>query len=266
MTQRQRSETETRLEGFELRLHEGFAWANDHAREIVVGAVMLLVVGGILSAIIEYRGRQTEGAETALAEIETHFVTAMGSNPGEFFVAEPANAQQATQAREAALAEFDAFIAGHAGSPLVAVAGIKAAEMEVDLGKLDAADARLAKLADSLKGDDPRRAIALRLRGYTLEQRGQELPAAEAYEAAAKVESYPPRALAWISAGDSYGRANQPERAIAAYREALSASPEAGEQEHLMQRIGLEQAKLDAARPATPAPTPTPAPAPAPAN
>jgi tetratricopeptide (TPR) repeat protein len=259
---RQRSDTEARLEGFELWLQEAFAWANEHAREIIIGAAVLLVVGAIVTGVIEWRERQSEGAQTALAEIDAHFATAMGSNPGEYFVSEPANAEQATKAREAALGELDAFIAAHASSTLAAVASIKAAEMEVDLGKLEAADQRLAKLVDSLQSNDPRRAIALRLRGYALEQRGQTLAAAEAYEAGAKVESYPPRALLWISAGDTFARAGAHDRAIAAYREALSESPELGEQERLMQRIGLEQARLDAAPPGgTPAAALAPAPA-----
>ena len=146
----------------------------------------------------------------------------MGANPGEYFVPEPANADQAAKAREAALVELDAFVAAHSGSALAAIAAIKAAELEVDLGKLDAADQRLAALAGSLGPDDPKRAIALRLRGYTLDQRGQTLAAAETYADAAKVEAYPARGVVWIEAGDCFARAKAPDRAIAAYREALA--------------------------------------------
>jgi predicted negative regulator of RcsB-dependent stress response len=249
MNPRPHSDTQARLEGFEARLQDAFAWANDHAREIVVGAGVVLLVGAIAAGIFEWQRRQADAAETELAKIDSEFANAMGASPGEYFVPEPANAEQATKARETAVGELDAFIQKQGTTPLGALAGIKAAELEVDLGKLDAADQRLAKLADSLGPDDPRRAIALRLRGYTLDQRGQTLAAAETYEAAAKVTGYPPRALAWIEAGDAYSRAKAPDRAITAYREVLANWPELAEQERIVQRIGVEQAALDAAAP-----------------
>jgi tetratricopeptide (TPR) repeat protein len=246
MTPRQHSDTEARLAGFEARLQDAFAWANAHGREIMVGMGVLLLVGALVAGVFEWRRRAAAEEQTELARIDARFTAAMGANPGEFFVPEPANAEQATTAREAALAELDAFIAKRAGSELSAVAAIKAAEIEVDLGRLDAAQARLAKLVESLPATDPRRAIALRLRGYALDQKGDSLAAAEAYAEGAKTESYPPRALLWISAGDAYARANAPERAIAAYREALATSPELAEQERIVQRIGIQQARLDA--------------------
>jgi hypothetical protein len=60
----------------------------------------------------------------------------------------------------------------------------------------------------------------------------------------------------FVKAGDAFARAGQPARAIAAYREALSTSPEVAEQEGIVGRIGVQQALLDAA-----APPPAPAPA-----
>jgi predicted negative regulator of RcsB-dependent stress response len=256
MTPRQHGDTETRLEGFEARLQDGFAWVNAHGREIMAAIAAALLVGGLVAGVVEWRSRQGDAAQTELAAIESRFTAAMGANPGEYFVPEPANAEQAAKAREAALAELDAFIAAHAGSALAAIAGIKAAELQVDLGELDAADARLAKLVEPLGADDPKRAIALRLRGYTLDQRGQTLAAAEIYADAAKVQAYPARGLLWIEAGDCFARANAPDRAIAAYREALASAPELSEQQNIVQRIGIQQAKLDAAPPPAPAPSP----------
>jgi tetratricopeptide (TPR) repeat protein len=104
-------------------------------------------------------------------------------------------------------------------------------------------------LAAAFDMDDPRRAVALRLRGYVLEQNGNPLAAAEVYETGARIETYPARVLIWIEAGDCFARAAQPARAIAAYRQALVASPEISEQEGILARIGIEQAKLDASLP-----------------
>src|SRR5215510_6106175 len=155
MTPRQHGDTETRLEGFEARIQDGFAWANAHGREIMVGVGVALLVGGLAAGVTEWRSRKSDAAQTELAAIESRFTEAMGANPGEYFVPEPANAEQAAKAREAAVTELDAF---------------KAAELEVDLGKLEAADARLAALVATLAANDPKRAVALRLRGYTLDQ------------------------------------------------------------------------------------------------
>jgi len=249
MTPRQHSDTDTRLEGFEARLQDAFAWANDHGREIMVGIAVLLVAGAVGAGVYEWRRQHQEAAQTELAAIDARFATAMGSSPTDVFIAEPANAEQAKKAREAGLAELDAFIAKYPNTALAALAGVRAAELEVDLGQLDAADARLAKIADSLDPADAHRAIALRLRGYVLDQKGQTLAAGEVYEAAAKIESYAARAAIWVSAGDCYARAGEPVRAIAAYREALEESPELGEQARLVDRIGVEQAKIDAAAP-----------------
>src|SRR5262245_44156143 len=181
MTPRQHGDTETRLEGFEARIQDGFAWANAHGREIMVGVGVALLVGGLAAGVTEWRSRKSDAAQTELAAIESRFTEAMGANPGEYFVPEPANAEQAAKAREAAVTELDAFIAAEAGTGPAEVAAIKAAELEVDLGKLEAADARLAALVATLAANDPKRAVALRLRGYTLDQRGQTLAAAEVY-------------------------------------------------------------------------------------
>ncbi len=249
MTERQHGDTESRLMGFEARLQDGFEWANSHGREIVVGIAVALVVGGVLAGVWELRSRQVAESEAELARIEARYTQAMGSTSGEMFVAEPANAEQAAKAREAALSELEAFITDQGSNDAARIASLRAAEIEVDLGRLPDADKRLAALAEAFDPEDARRAVALRLRGYVLEQGGDPLAAAEVYESAARIAAYPPRVLVWIEAGDSFARAAQPARAVAAYRLALAASPEVAEQEGVLIRIGIEQAKLDAAPP-----------------
>lgn len=257
MTPRPHSDTESRLEGFEARIQDAFAWANDHGREILIAIVAFLVVGGGVAGVYEWRKRAQADAQTELARIEARFTQAMGASSEELFIAEPANADQAKAARETAIRELDAFASERAGSAAAALAGIRAAELQIDLGLVDDAGARLDALVAGLSADDPRRAVALRLRAYVHDAKGDALAAGETYEAAAKIESYLPRGLAWISAGDCFARAGQPERAIAAYRQALATAPEVAEQEGIVARIGVQQAKLDlaaSAAPAAPAP------------
>ncbi len=251
MTERQHGDTETRLMGFEARLQDGFEWANSHGREIVIAIAAFLIGGGLLAGIFEVRSRSRAAGEAELARIEARFTQGMGSTSGELFIAEPANAEQAKKAREATLVELDLFASAQGETDTARIANLRAAEIEVDLGRLAEAEKRLESLGAAFAADDPRRAVALRLRGYVLDQNGKPLEAAEVYETGARIETYPARVLLWIEAGDCFARAAQPARAIAAYRQALAASPEVSEQEGILARIGIEQAKLDV--PAAPA-------------
>ena len=254
MTPRQHGDTETKLAGFEARLQDGFEWVNAHGREILVGLAVLFVTGLVAAGIWEWRQLSRAHGDAELARIEARYAASMGATTDDPFISEPANAEQAKKAREAALAELDAFVAEHGSSDQAKIAGLRAAEIEVDLGRLPEAARRLEALAPTFDAADARRAIALRLRAYVLDQSGDTLGAAEAYETAAAVKGYPPRALLFVKAGDAFARAAQPERAIAAYRQALATSPEVAEQEGIVGRIGVQQALLDAA-------TPPPAPA-----
>jgi predicted negative regulator of RcsB-dependent stress response len=185
----------------------------------MVGIGVALLIGALVAGVVSGGAPERCGGDRARGS--SRFTEAMGANPAEYYVPEPANAEQAAKAREAALVELDAFVAAHSGSVAASIAAIKAAELEVDLGKLDAADQRLAALAGSLGPDDPKRAIALRLRGYTLDQRGQTLAAAETYADAANGIQ---RGVVWIEAGDSAARAKAPD-AQSPHTEALAMAP-----------------------------------------
>lgn len=253
MAQQQHGDTESRLAGFEARLQAAFEWSNAHGREIVAGIAVFLLAGGIVAGIWEWRSRSRAAAATELASIEARFARAMGSTTDDPFISEPANAEQAKKAREAALAELDAFIAAHGSSDTARIAGLRAADLEVGLGNLAAADRRLEALAAAFDPDDARRGVALRLRGYVLDQSGNPLAAAEAYEAGARIEAYRARVLLWIAAGDAFARAGAAARAVGAYQQALSASPEIAEEQGIVARIAIEQAKLQSSPPTAPA-------------
>jgi len=245
MTQQQHGDTEARLAGFEVRLQAGFEWANAHGREILVGIAVFVLAGAVVAGVWEFRARGRAGAEAELARIEARYTQAMGATTSEAFIPEPANVEQATKAREAALAELDAFIAAQGSSDAAKVASLRAAEIEVDLGRLGDADKRLEALAAAYDETDARRAVALRLRGYVLDQGGDPLAAAEVYESGARIQAYPPAVLLWVAAGDCFARAGQPARAIGSYRQALSAASDVAEEEGVIARMAIEQAKLD---------------------
>lgn len=243
MTMRPHGDTEAPAGGFDATLESIFSWAQENLREIGLGLLAFLVVAGIGAGIYEYRERSELAAIDRLAQIEERFAQAMGADLGAAVAPEPANTEQARKAREQALAELDALSSEAKESAAGRVAAVRAAEMEIDLGQVEAARARLAVALEGLGSNDPLRAVALRLDGYALEKLGDPLAAAESYEQAAQVKAYAARGLLWVAAAESFLAANAPGRAIRAYQEAVASSPELAEQLRILDRItGLEGA------------------------
>lgn len=246
-TPRRRGETEARVEGFEAVLDGLFERARRNSRSLGIALGLLLVLAVAVAAAYEYAKRAENEALTALAEIESEFSFAMGAPAGVGLVPEPANRALAGRARETALTQLEGFISDHGSSEVVSVATIRAAEMEIDLDRLEAASERLERLAADLDADDPRRAVALRLRAYVLEEQAQPVAAAETYERAAEVRTYPARSLVLISAGEAFERAGEYRRAIGSYQRAVSIAPRLSQQAGLLRRITMLEYKAAAA-------------------
>ncbi len=251
------ADTEARATGFDAVLESAFERIRQHGRQVAIGLGVVLVLGTAAAIAYDSARRAENAASSALARIESEFSAAMGAPLGVAIVPEPANEALARRAREAALARFDELIAEHEGSEAARIAAIRAAEMEVDLGRLEAAVERLTGLDSSLDPDDLRRPLALRLKAYVHEEQAQPLAAAEALERASQVESYPGRALLLVAAGDAYERAAAYRRAIAAYQRALSITPELAQQSDVIGRIATleyiaEAAEATAAEPPGP--------------
>lgn len=246
-TPRRRGETESRVEGFEAILDGLFERIRRNSRPLGIALGLLLVLAVAAAFAYEYANRAKIEALDALAKIESGFSSAMGAPAGVALVPEPANRALASRARETALTQLEDFLSDHGSSDLAPVAIIRAAEMEVDLGRLEAASERLERLAADLDADDPRRAVALRLRAYVLEEQAQPVAAAETYERAADVTTYPARSLALISAGEAFERAGEYRRAIGSYQRAISIAPDISQQSGLLRRITMLEYKAAAA-------------------
>ena len=244
MTTGRHGDTETRARGIDAILENAFERMRLHFREIGLVVAGLLVVGLAAAGFYELGKRRENAAQAVLAEIQIDMIKQMGGEVRIAINPEPANAEQSRRAREAALERLDLLIEEEAESEAAILAGIHAGEVEVDLGSYDAASARLGALASGLDADDPRRAIALRLRGYALERLGDPVAAGEAYYEAAGVETYPPRAQVYITAGEVFARGGAHERAIAALQQAMALAPAIAENSGLLSRI----AELEAHR------------------
>ncbi len=240
-------ETERRAQGFEARLEVLYERVVANPIPYVSGVVGLLLVGLVAALVSEWRDQSQQTAQLALEQVEWRYLEGMGGTRGDLYVVEPANEDQAREARERALAGYEQVIAEHGGVTREA-AQMRAAEIEIDMGRLVAAQERLQIAADDMAGDSVLRAAALRLRGYVLEELGRLEEAAAAYEEAGGVESYPAREALWLAAGDTYLRAGDLEGAAAAYREILGIAPAFAEREGLVERLaGLEALSEDGA-------------------
>lgn len=225
MTSPRQDETSARLEGFEARLESGFAWLTDHAREVTIAIVGFLVIGAGSAGLYEFWRHQERAAHTALAGVERQYRADSGVSAGDRLGTTGADSERVQSAREKALAGLDAMIEEHSGTNAAAAASIRAAEMEVDLEQLEAANTRLTALQEDLSEGDGLRGVALRLQGYVLEALGRDVEAAEAYAAAGAVSGYGDRAGVWLSAAGAFERARENQRAIAAYQEVVTLDP-----------------------------------------
>jgi tetratricopeptide (TPR) repeat protein len=237
LTTRHHGETEARAEGFEGRIEDVFEWITDHARKVVIGVVAFLVVGGAAGGMWEWTQRRAAVAQSDLAAVQITYNLAMGSSVRSVFVAEPANADQAVRAREEAVAGFEAVSGDYPGSVASSLAQIRAAELEIELGRADAAQTRLEAAAAELDADDLVRGVALRLRGYALEELERWDEAGIAYAAAAGVQGYPDRPSVWLSAAGSYARAGDADGAADAYQQILELDPAFAESQQVTERL-----------------------------
>ncbi len=238
MTMRSRGDTEARAGGLDAKLETGFNWVADHAR-MVLGTVGVVLVAGVAAAIShDLRNRAENEAQLALSQVEAGYSLAMGSPVDAIWVSEPANQEQARRGREEALGRFEAVSLDHPGTRGALLAELRAAEMQVELGRWPDAEARLTALVGEFEEHDAVRAVALRLLGFSQEQRGRFAKAGESYEQAVVLPGlYPASGSVWLEAGASFARAGTIERAVLAYQKVLSIDPELAEREGVVERL-----------------------------
>lgn len=207
------------LENFESRLEGGFEWLEKNRRTVGFGVIALLVVAGLVAAGVEWSNRQEAAGQMAIGEVDQRYLEAMGAAPGELEAPEPANARQATDAREAALAGYSEIATEHSSRTAGKFASLRAAEVEVALERYAAATERLTALVDAAGASSILGATANRLLGFAYEELKQPADAAKAYEAAGSAAAYPARETAWLAAAETYLRAGDNESAARAFQE-----------------------------------------------
>lgn len=233
---------------FEERFESFMEGLGNHARELAAGFAILLVLGAIAAWLYERSADRRAEGFAALARIEREFASKLPDSSLTAIpeAAEPGVADAAQQARVAALAAVEALLAKERGSAVAGLAQLRAASLEVDLGRLEAADARLAALAEDTSGT--LRGSALRLRGYVLEELGRPQEAGQAYNAAAQTTGFASRAEAYLSAGEVFERIGDLESAQKAFTDATAVLPELEQSPQVVERIQSLRTRIAASQ------------------
>jgi predicted negative regulator of RcsB-dependent stress response len=258
-SKQQHGDTEIPLRGFEAQLQTGFEWISQHPRQVlsVLGGIVL--IGALVAFTYEWRTRTENRAARELEKIEKQFAESMGADPRVALVPEPANADQARQSREEALSSLEHFLRYKGGSRAAVFASIRAAEMEADLGRLDAAETRLTEGLEELAMSDPVRPTAQRLLAWVQEERGRYGEAADTYAAVARTPGYGDPAGVWFLAAEAYRRAGNAARAGDSYRMVLDTDAAYASRKRVQDLIALLEAE-DTVPPERAEPSPSPEP------
>ena len=216
---RRRSEASTdALEELESLSQRLAFWLESNWKLVVGVAAVLLLAAAIAGAFTTWRRHQVEAASAAVADLRREFVVAMGGEPGDVEVPEPANPERAERVRSEFVTRFVETARQYPGSAASAVALLEAGEIYIDLGAPHEALALWEEGALGLPRDSALRAMLLDRSGPLLESEGRFADAADAYEQAAAIEVYPMRYPALAEAARCRLEADQPDAALAIYQ------------------------------------------------
>jgi tetratricopeptide (TPR) repeat protein len=229
-------------ERFDETLQRGFEWVIDNSQTVIAVLVGTLLIGGIAAGIYEWIESSRNAAFDELARVERALEKALPRDASGLPVIDTANPEIAKKAREEALAGFDRVAAEHSGSLAGTAAALHAARIEITLGRLDAADQRLAALIPTLDGD-VERATALRLHGYVLEETNRGEQAADLYARVGAIEAYPGRIQSYVQAAETYERIGKVPQAIAALEALTAIAPEYAEQADILSQLETLRAR-----------------------
>ena len=181
----------------------------------VAGAILLAAAG--LGGWRTWQGYRADRAATALSELRSKYVAAMGGTPNDVKIPEPANPETARSVRTDYVERFLEVARAHRGTASAALARLEASEIYVQLGNPDRALEVLQEGASELPGDSPITGILDARIGALQEDAGRFEDAARSYEAAADVPGNPLRAEALGDAARCWADAGKGDRAVALY-------------------------------------------------
>ncbi len=194
-------------------------WVSENRILLGVAAVAILAIALGTDLYSGYADRSEQEGASALADVRTEYLTAMGAQPDDIEILEPANPEVARTTRETYVGRFEAVGAEHAGTAAGALAMLEAGNLHEALGAPHLAQDAWQAGLDSV---DPDSALAALLLGRTArahEDAGEWTAAAEAHERAGRIADFPGRWESLAAAARSRIEAGEPEAALALFAE-----------------------------------------------
>jgi tetratricopeptide (TPR) repeat protein len=200
-------------------------WASENAALILGIIAGLLVIAAGIGFWVQHSSDTRDASVNALARTTSDYRIAMGADPLDTLVPEPANAELAERTRTEFAARFEEVGREYSGTTVGAIGLLEAGGLQVELGQLDAAIQNFEAARDSVQGTSLAALASTRLAGLA-ETRGDMKAAAQAFESAASVTKYPLRAEALAEAARCWAAANEPDRALATFQRLESEFPD----------------------------------------
>lgn len=212
-------------------------WMSDNPGLILTAGAVILAVGALWGFVRSSEQDAKIDASVALAQVQAGYRTAMGGAADEIEVQEPANPETGKTVREEYVELFEQVAEAHAGTGAGIVALLEAGLLQQQLEREDDALATwqsAAGVAD--RGSALTALLELHIAGVQ-EQQSRWIQAAESFERAAAVESFPLRYSALGDAARCYAEAGDVDRALAAFERVESEAPDVYLPEHLSTRL-----------------------------
>jgi len=208
-------------------------WLNDNQVVVLSVGAAILVIGGVFGFVRSSLEDARVDASAALAAVDRDFRGAMGAQPGDLMIQEPANPETALAVRAEYVERFRAVGEEHSGSAAGALALLSAGALEQELGETDAALETWKAAAEDLAPADTLQALVSLRIAAAYEDKGLWVEAADAFSTAAAVESFPLRYGALADAARCFAEAGDDDRALDAYRRVKAEAPDFFLPEHV---------------------------------
>lgn len=200
-------------------------WAAENAALILGIIAGVLVIAAGVGFWVQHSSDTRDASVNALARTTSEYRVAMGADPLDSLIPEPANAELAERTRTEFAARFEEVGREYSGTTVGAIGLLEAGGLHVELGRFDAAIANFEAARESVQGTALAALASTRLAGLA-EARGDMKAAAEAFEAASSVASYPLRAEALAEASRCWAAADEADRALATFQRLESEFPD----------------------------------------
>ena len=240
MAKRQPTDTLEELESLGERLLH-WVEANPVLVLTVAGAILLAAAG--FGGWRAWQGSRADKASSALAELRAQYVVAMGGTANDAKVPEPANPETARSVRTEYVARFVELSRAHAGTAAAALGQLEASTIYEELGHPEKALEVLQEGVAAQPASSTVRGILEARIGQLQENAGQLEAAAQSYEAAGAIPSYPLRSEALGAAARCWADAGKPDQALAVYAKLQSETPDAKLEPYIEARLKELQAR-----------------------